>query len=187
VNAQDVPLNSTRPLDWDYGMHPAITNYENFPLLTRRHPGSYLPFKPDVQPFIFDLFLDKPALFYSHAYSDELFANGITAFNPVADQMNILSGGIEWQGLGTILKHLYLKKTNDDGSVDIRMYTNYLLLNNDTQHERIYHIIKQEILNIPILTLTVNGLEFPFRTENDLLSIDLRIPADSSIEVVIRY
>ena len=187
VNAQDLPLDATRPDTWDYGMYPAEMHWGNFPTLTRRHPGTYQPFQPDIQPFIFDLFIDKPALFYSHAYEDELFADGIAAFDPVADQMNRLAGGVEWRSLGYILTHLYREKTNDDGSVDVRMYTNHLLLKNDTQYERTYHISKQETLNVPINTLSINGQEFPFRKENDLLLVDVQVPADLSIQILIQY
>jgi len=67
-------------------------------------PGTYSPFRPDLKPFIFDLFLGKPALFHSHAYEgEELFASGIDAFDPAADQVNALPGGVGWRSPGYIL------------------------------------------------------------------------------------
>jgi hypothetical protein len=187
VNQQDLPLDATRPSTWDYGMYPAEMYYGNFPTLTRRQPGTYQPFQPDIQPFIFDLFVDKPALFYSHAYEDELFADGIDAFDPVADQMNRLAGGVEWQSLDYIVKHLYLEKRNDDGSMDVRMYANDLILKNEYDSEQVYHFSKEEILNVPIARLTVNDQEFPYYMEKDLLKLDVRIPASTFIEIEIRY
>ena len=187
VNQQDVPLDTARPTDWDYGMHPAILNYENFPVITRRYLGNYQSFQPDVQPIIFDLFVDKPALFFTHAYEKELFAGGIDAFNPVADQINSLSGGVEWQSLGTILRRLHLEKTNDDGSLDIRMYGNDLILTNESPSERAYHIVKEETLIVPIAALTVNGQEFPYRLEYDLLLMDVRLSFGATMEINIIY
>jgi hypothetical protein len=185
VNSKDVPLDAVRPSDWDYGMHQVIMDYGNFPALTRRHPGTYQPFQPRLQPSIFDLFIDKPALFYSHAA--ELFETGIDAFSPAADQVNDLYGEVEWRSLGYIIEHLYLEKTNDDGSVDVKMYGNNLIVTNGSSDERTYHISKAETLNVPLSRLTVNGHEFPYRVEEGLLTLDVRVPADSSIEILIRY
>jgi hypothetical protein len=135
------------------------------------------------------LFVDKPALFYSHANvdEDELFADSIEAFDPVADQMNNLVGRVEWQSLGYILKHLFLQKRNDDGSMDVRIYGNDLILKNESDSEQAYHFSKEETLNVSIAALTVNGQEFPYYMEKDLLRLDARIPANTSIEIQIRY
>ncbi len=187
VNAQDVPLNTARPAGWDYGMSPVIMDYGNFPVLTRRQPGAYQPFQPDIQPFIFDLFLDKPALLYSHPYEDGLFANGIASFNPVADRINNLSARVDWQSLGNILRHLYLEKTNDDGSLDVRMFTNHLILTNDSQDGRTYHISKQETMKVPITGVTLNGMDYPSRLEGDKFFMDVYIPSGDTVEILIDY
>jgi hypothetical protein len=185
VNAQEVPLDATRPLNWDYGMYPANMDYGNFATLTRRHPGEYGPFRPDLQPFIFDLFIGRAALFYSH--TGELFSTGVDSFDPVADDLNNLPVDVEWRSLGHILQHLYLQKDNDDGSVDVRMYTNVLILTNETDGEKTYHIFKAETLNVPIGQLTVNEHEFPYQVQSGWLTLDARLAAGVSAEIAIRY
>lgn len=185
VNGQDVPLDATRPPDWDYGMYQADLDYGSFPTLWRRHPGTYQPFRPNLRPFISDLFVDKPALLYSH--EGQLFETGTDAFNAAADQLNALPGELEWHSLGYIIKHLYLEKTNDDGSVDVKMYGNHLIVTNGSRDKRIYHVSKAETLNVPISRLTVNSHEFPYRVEKGFLTLDVRVPASSSIEIVIRF
>jgi hypothetical protein len=187
VNAQDVPLDTERPSDWDFGMVPAETEFENFPLLTRRHLGTDPADQPDPQLSTFDLFLDKPILVFTEANEGGLFAGEITAFNPMADQINSLTGGVAWQSLGNILKRLYLRKTNDDGSLEVRMYGNDLILTNESQIGRTYHIAKGETLNVPIATLTVNGQEHPYRVEDGQLQLDVRIPAGTIVEIQIFY
>jgi hypothetical protein len=187
VNIEDIPLDATRPSDWDYGMYQANMDYGNFPTLIRRHPGTYLPFTPQIQPFIFDLFIDKPALFSSHMYEGGLFDTGLDAFSPVADQINQLPGEIEWKSLGYIMKHLYLEKRNDDGSVDVKMYTNNLILSNGTDDDKNYHISKEEDLNVPIKSLSINGFDFPYRIAEGFLDIDVILPANSTIEILISY
>jgi len=185
VNSRDVPLGATRPPDWDYGMYQANMNYGNVPTLSRRFFETYDAFQPELQSLIFDLFVDRPALVFSH--EGQLFETGIDGFNPIADQVNSLSGEVEWCSLGHIIKHLYLEKTNDDGSVDVKMYGNHLIVTNESSGERTYHISKAETLNVPISLLTVNGHEFPYRVEEGLLTLDVSVPADSSIEILIHY
>lgn len=185
VNSRDVPLEASRPADWEYGMYQANMDFGNFPTVSRRHPGAYQPFRPRLLSFIFDLFIDKPALFYSEA--GKLFETGADAFNPVVDDVNMLPGKLEWRSLGYIIKHLCLEKENDDGSVDVKMYSNHLIVTNSSSHERTYHISKAETLNVPISVLTVNGHEFPYRIDDGLLSLDVRVPAGTSMEIVITY
>lgn len=187
VNAQDVPLDATRPPVWDHGMYQANMDYGNFPTLSRRFIETYQAFQSQLQYFIFDLFIDKPALFFAHAHEGELFDAGIDAFNPVAEQVNNVPGEVQWRSLGYIIKHLHLEKTNDDGSVDIKLYGNHLIVTNGSSDERTYHISKTETLNLPISRLTVNGHEFPYRVEKGLLSLDVSVPARSSLEILIRY
>jgi hypothetical protein len=187
VNAQKLPLGATLPSDWDFGMYQANMHFGNFPTLTRRHPGSYNPFTPWLEPFYLDLFIDKPALFYSHPRDDGLFGEGSGTFNVVAQQINSLPVEVEWRGLGYILKHLYLEKENDDESIDVKMYTNHLIVTNESGDARTYHIAKEENLNVPITSLIVNNHDFPYRVTGGFLTLDVRIPAGSSAEVVITY
>lgn len=185
VNEQDVPLGSARPTDWDYGMYPANLEYESFPLLTRRFVSTDLSIDSIVQQSVFDLFLNKPVLFFGSVNDERLLVNGMEGFTPIADRINLLIGGIEWQSLGTILKYLYLEKTNDDGSVDIRMFSKTLILMNKTNVEQTYHITKQETLNISISDVTVNSRSFTYELHDGQLALDLVIPARSSAEIQI--
>jgi len=89
--------------------------------------------------------------------------------------------------LGNILKRLHLEKTNDDGSVDVRMYGSKLVLSNKSGSERIYRIRKKEILNVPISKVTINGVQASYVVENDTLKVDEVIPPGDSIELAIIY
>lgn len=186
VSQQNVPLDVTSSSSWDYGMYPVLLDYENFPIVTRRHPGAYLPFTPDLQSFLFDIFLGKPALFYSHA-DNEIFAEGISGFDMVADKVNKIRPAVEWRSLGYILTHLYLEKNNDDGSISVVMYTRQLFLANETNHEQVYHVTKQETLNTLSISLAVNGHPYPYYVQEQLLNLDIRIPPQTTVEINIQY
>ena len=186
VNATDVPLDAKRSSRWDFRMLPANLDYGNFPTLLRREAGAYEPFRYDLQRFVYDLFFGKPALFFSH--TGHLFASGIDTFNPVADDINRFPGQVEWHSLGYIMKRLYLKRTNIDGSVDVKMFTNDLIVTPQQPGHNVYHITKEETLNVPISALTVNGQDFPYRIEKGALNLDVIGPEDGSpFEVKIHY
>lgn len=188
INGQDVPLETTRSTAWAYGMYQANMDYENFPSLLRHSAGSGHPYRADYHPFLFDLFIGKPALFYSHAYVGQLFDQGAGAFDDAADHINSLPVPVEWRSLGYIVKHLYLEKTNADASVDVKMYANDVIIGPVQHYGAIYHITKQETLNVPIRQLTVNGREFPYRVDQGILIIDAVAPQDGSpLEVKIQY
>ena len=185
VNAALVPLDESRPEYWDYGMYQASLDFGNFAMLSRRSLGDPDTFQNALQDLLLDLFLGKPALIYSSP--GRLFGGEMDAFSPFADDLNGLVEGIEWQSLGFILKHLYLEKVNDDGSVDVRMYANHLILDNPSTQNRYYHIFKEETLNIPIKSVTVNGYEFPYLVWDGKIQIDLEIPAGATVEIIIQY
>jgi hypothetical protein len=188
VNDIEVPLGMTRPPDWDYGMYQASMNFGNFPSVSRWCYRSYENFRPQLQYFAFDLFVDKPLLLCTHAGEGYDFGTGrMDAFNPIADQVNAIAGYVEWRSLEYIIKHLYLEKTNDDGSVDVKMYGNHLIVSNESTDAKTYHVAKEETLNVPIALLTVNGHEFPYHVEDGLLTLDILVPAVSSPEIIIQY
>lgn len=176
VNAQDIPLGATRPKDYVYGMKPANMGYANFALV-KRHSCGY-------QKYMFDLFLDKPLLLYTH---HKFFAEGIDTFNLIAKDINDLVGEVKWRSLGDIAKHLYLEKLNDNGSIEVKMYSNELVLSNNTDRPKLYHIRKQEALNTPIAKVIIDGEEVDYIAEEGVLKIDRIIPANNSIEVKIIY
>ena len=134
-----------------------------------------------------DLFLDKPALFYTYPYGDGLYPGDMEVFNPIADQLNGLPGGVEWRGLGYIISHLYLEKTNDDGSIDVSMYSNRVIIQNQHPDAKTFHVVKPETLNVPILRVTVNGQGFPYDVSDDKFSLDVSIPPGVLAEIKIEY
>lgn len=180
VNARDVPIGARRPEDFDYNMYPAILDYMGFPLLQRR----YVPPNGTAHPIIFDLFLDKPALFYAH---QDYFISGMGAFNKVADQVNNLATKPKWKSLDYIMERLYLQKLNDNGNMDIRMCTNNLILENHYDNTRRYHINREEMLDVPIINVAVDGKRFPHVVKDGYLKLNVDIPPNSSRRISITY
>jgi hypothetical protein len=188
VNGWDTPLDPSHPPSWDHGMYGASMDYVSFPALSRRCFTTMQEFKPQLQYYLFDLFVDKPTLFCTHPYSGDDFGRfGMSAFNTTADQINATWGGVEWRSLGDIVRHLYLEKVEDDGSIEVQFYSNFTIFSNESPEERSYHLTKVETGNVPIKSLTVNGYEFPYKVADGLLVLDVKAPARSSFELRIVY
>jgi len=184
VNGKDVPLDATRSGRYSFNMYPANMDYANFASVVRRlyfepPPSS----SPAFKSHIFDFFVGRPVLAYTH---ENYFRGNIGAFNPVADVINRV-GRVEWQSLDYIAKHLYLQKANDDGSNDVQMYGNHIIISNDTDDVQTYHFVKEELLNVPIAKLTVNGQKWNYDVRDGKLLFDLELSARSSAEVIITY
>ncbi|RMH01039.1 MAG: hypothetical protein D6706_02680 [Chloroflexi bacterium] len=178
------PLDAPGSDRWDYLMYPATFEYAGFPLVRRRpipDPALYDPLTP-----VYRLFLDRPVLLNSHV--GELFSGGIDSFSPIADQINGLYGDVTWLSLGNIVRRLYLEKQNDDGSVDVWMFSsNHLIVVNESDERRVYHVQKEEPLNVPIKDVVVNGRSFPYTLANGFLRLDVELPPHTTMEIVIRY
>jgi len=172
--------------NYDFNMYPASMNFRNFPVILRKHPcSSYEPINYRTDFWKYDLFLDKPLLMYSH--QQEIFKKGIDKFSPVADSINHLFPDIEWKSLDYILKKMYLEKLNHDGSADVMIYGNNVLISNETDTGRIYHIRKLENMNVPILNVTVDGSPNAYWLDDSLLCFDINISANTEKEIKINY
>jgi hypothetical protein len=172
----NIPLDATVPNSFDFNMYPAAMDFGNFASLSREWP--------EGEPYLFKAFIGQPILMYTH---QDYFSSGMQAFNPTADTVNRMWGGVEWRSLDYIGKHLFLERENDDGSIDVMMFGNDLVLTNASNQARVYHIQKSETLNIPIVNVTVNVVPFEYRVERETLRVDVKIPARVSAEVVITY
>jgi len=176
INTQDFPLGGRRTRAWDSYMYPAELDYNNFAVISAS--------EPEIAPYPFDLFIDRPVFLCGHV---GFFNEGIGAFNPVADAVNGLYGKVEWRSLDYIMKHLYLEKTNDDGSIDVMFFGNLLIITNESATQRVYQVKREETLNVPIISVTVDDMPVDYTRIDNVLQVDLVIPTGASRELRIRY
>jgi hypothetical protein len=62
-----------------------------------------------------------------------------------------------------------------------------VIVANDAAGWRVYHLTKEEALNLPISSVSVNGHEFPYRVEEGFLTLDVEMPGSSGADISIRY
>ncbi|MEO8284981.1 MAG: hypothetical protein ABI670_00905 [Chloroflexota bacterium] len=177
INSQDYPLGGTRSWTWNSYMYPAEMEYNNFAVIKR--------YGPDSEPFPLDLFTDKPVFMYEHP--PYFVSRGPGAFNNVADSINALQGDVEWRSLDYILKHLDMEKTDDDGSVEVSFYGNDLIVTNETDTDKTYHLTREETLNVPIAGVIIDGAPVAYSVTGGIIIVDTVVPAHGSRELVITY
>lgn len=187
------PIEAFKPNNTDFAMLPANMNWESFPSMKRLSVSGSKD-RPSENPFTreFDSFIDIPIILYSHPnffYDTLRYPGTHQAFNPIADDLNNISGGIEWKDIGYILKHLYWEKTTDDGNTEIWMFSNgQIEIANSSGVEKTYFVKKEETLNVRIVSLTVDGADMSYSVSGGFLMIDpFTIPSGSSKTVQILY
>lgn len=112
------------PADPFLGLRPADTAWSSLPLLQRRG-------LPD-HGFVFDLFVGRPAISFSHDLHDDL--------EPVrsrARQIATLHGDpVQWRSLEDIARHAYLQRRTPEGDWEVLMAANEICLHNPSWQTR---------------------------------------------------
>ncbi len=178
VNGVNIPLGSATPVAAEYPFRSELVEYENF-LSLKRYP----PNRPASEMAI-DLFLDNPALFYTH---QDFFSKGMDAFNQVAETVNRLQPLVEWRNLGEITERLYLQKLRDDGNYDVLFFCSRLFLENEESRDVAYFIRKEESFSPAIKNLTVNGAAYAYDRIDKNLILQVTLPPNMSASISIEY
>ena len=177
--------SSSRPVDMtdhryrlrDY-LDLCVMCYENFPLFLRRYPGNDVDTKIDV-------FLGKTLFFVQH---HDFFRNGYDRTASFMKKMNRDHERIVWAGLDEILANMYLSRTDYEGNRHCRIYTNDVSIKNGSGHGNRYVVTKEEILNVPIEHVLVNGEKVEYAIEgNGYLRLNLEVEAGNETRVRIVY
>jgi hypothetical protein len=129
-------------------------------------------------------FLDDPLFFYCH---EDLFANGMNAFNVVADQVNQLEPDTRWRSLGEIVRHLYLVKLRDDRGYDVLPFSSNFTLENTAGADSLFHVSKEETAHPAITSISVDGRSCPYQLHAGRLEFNVLVPAGQARSVVIDY
>jgi hypothetical protein len=116
-----------------------------------------------------------------------LFADGIDAFNRVAELVNNIDPYVEWCSLGMIAKHLYSQRIRDDNNYDILSFSKSIELKNPHKKDVTYFVRKEESFRIPIKRVAVDGIEYPYQKTGDYISIKVSIPPGTSRVIEVEY
>ncbi len=180
VNSLSVPMDRTRPASPLFMLRPVTLSFGDFPSVAR-----YGAAMPNPTTFIaINEFLDNPIFFYGH---QDLFANGIGAFDGVADDVNRIEPDARWGSLGDTAKHLYLVRLRDDANYDVLAFSSSLDLGNTSGRNSVFYIQKPESDSAAIDSVSVDGRPAPFELNGGSLRLSVAIPGGQSRSVLIRY
>ncbi len=180
VNSLSVPMDRTRPASLLFILRPVTLSFGEFPSVER-----YGAVMPNPTSFIaINEFLDNPLFFYGH---QDLFADGIGAFDRVADEVNHIEPATQWSSLGDMAKHLYMVRLRDDANYDVLAFSSTLDLENTSKRTSVFYIQKPESDSSAIASVSVKSRPVPFQFDGGVLRLSVSIPAGESRKVLIRY
>ena len=150
VNSLSVPMDRTRPASSLFALRPVTLSFGDFPSIAR-----YGAAMPNPTTFIaIKEFLDNPIFFYGH---QDLFANGIGAFDRIADDVNGIEPDTRWRSLGEMAEHLYLVRLRDDANYDVLTFSSNIDLENTSGRNSVFYIEKPESDTAAIDSVSMDG------------------------------
>ena len=180
INSSNVPRDGVRPQDLFFALRPTTILWANFPSISR-----YSAEVPNSTGLIaVGDFLDNPLIFYCH---QDLFADGIGAFDAVADQVNTVAPGTLWRGLGEITKHLYLVKLRNDSDYDVLAFSRSLSVDNTSTRDAIFYVHKEETGLREAFSVLIDGQSCRFRLAGGYLDFNISVPAGQTRNVAILF
>lgn len=179
ANLADVPSDVTFPTDPAFLLRPYTTAFANFLSLSRYPVQAQVPrLELAIQSF-----LGNPLLFYGH---EDLFVEGIGAFNAYADHVNEIQPNTQWTSLGEIARHSYLVRRREDGAFDVRMLANEMDLRNPADRDAVFYITREEDSSA-IHSLTSDGAPVAFERSKNMVALRLLIPAHQVRKLRLSY
>src|SRR5271157_4660470 len=168
VGAVNVPMGSPWPNDPLFALQPASLRFADFPAIRRYSLEVKDPrFKAEVA---VRAFLGIPLLFYCH---QSFFEKGIDSFNEVADLVNRIEPETIWQGLGFIIKHLYLARQRGANEYDVMSFSSKISLDCVAGRDAVYYVRKIENGRPGIRTITVDGSPIPYELSEGDVSFEV--------------
>lgn len=153
----------------------AITRFSNFPLFVRRYPKNHAE-------LALDLFLGKPALLVEH---HGYFRGGYKALQEVVDRLSALDQRLEWSNLGTICSRACAKRTDRNGHIHVRFYTDRFVLANRSAEPLDLTLHRRNPPQETVKSVTVDGNPVDCAVKGDYLEIPLKLTGATLVEVII--
>jgi hypothetical protein len=180
INSSNVPMDRPRPPTPLFDLRPVTLSFADFPSISRNAAAM-----PNPNGFLaINEFLDNPLFFYTH---HDFFANGIDAFDSMADDVNRLEPNIRWRSVGDIVKHLYLVRLRDDSNYDVLSFSRSVDLDNTSGRGLVFYVKKPESGSQAITSVSVDGQHYPFQLEGGNLNLTVPVPAGGVRSIEIHY
>jgi hypothetical protein len=159
---------------WDV----AVMAYSDFPIYTRRYPTQ------GIENFAFDLLLGKPCLIVIH---HDFCSDGYARLSRFIDQVNTLKAPTVWRSLGDVLRRSYRQKQVSADSIEIQMYGNELLIENQSDRAKSYFVRRREPHPNCIESLHSGSHQLPWDFADNHLKFRLKLGPRETTLVTLRF
>ncbi|HTV54647.1 MAG TPA: hypothetical protein VMI06_07010 [Terriglobia bacterium] len=180
VNSQNIPMGSGAPPGPLFALRPVTLSFADFPSIMRYSAAVPIP----TWLIAINEFLDNPLFFYCH---HDLFEHGMNAFDQVADRVNRLDPETRWQGLGDIVRHLYLVRLRDDSNYDVLAFSRAIDLENTAHTDSVFYVTKRQFGQPDVAAVFINGHDASYYVRDGYLHFSVTIPARATCTITIKY
>ena len=183
VHSWNTPLLAPVDYAYDWWMRPANVDYASFAFLSRTTPYDVdsTHTNSHFSTAVFNLFVGKPALFFSHGGQIMPPASG---FDNFADSLNGLVVAPVWSSLDSIASRVYLVKANEDGSDSAWIFsTSNVYVRNDSSQSTLFYILKLENDWPPVSSVVIGGHSVPFSVSNGYAHVTAILPPNSETKI----
>jgi hypothetical protein len=156
----------------------AITDYDSFPLFTRRYPSE------GIENFAFDALLGKPCLIVIH--HDYCHDRNRSLMNFI-DRLNSLKRPLKWRSLGEVIRRSYRQRQLADGAIEVEMFGAELSLENDLNRARRFIVSRRESDPGTIRRIVAGLEEVAWTHAAGCIRFELEIPAGQTRRIAIEF
>jgi glycosyltransferase involved in cell wall biosynthesis len=179
VNTKVLPANGEpHELTVEDVCSAAIDKYYSFPLFTRRYP------QHGLENFAFDLLLGKPCLIVEH---HNFFADGGQSAVEFIDKVNSLNCPLRWRGLTEVLRRSFQWRRTPEGTRQIRMFANEMLVTNGASQNSFCQVEKRDSDSAGVTEVLINGAPAPWQRNNGTLNFSCSVPIDGKLDLRVSY
>jgi hypothetical protein len=178
VNTELSPIGQPSKTEIGDAWGMAILRYSDFAIYTRRYPFHGL------HNFAFDALLGKPCLIVTH-HAD--FRNECRELMDFIDRLNALRFRWKWSTLGNVIRRGYQQRFLPDGTQQIRMFGNEILVENRSSADRRMVIEKMERDPEGVDCVAVDNQEIPFSVSHERLRFNLILAGQHSASVRVDF
>lgn len=156
----------------------ANMRYASFPIFSRRYMWH------GIENFAFDMLLGKPCLLVGH---HEIFKDQARELSVFLDHLNQLNATVRWCGVGELVRYAYRFRDLRDGTREVEMFANQLLLENAQDEVRTFVVRKREEDPQFVQTISVGAHPVVFREDEGYLVWHFTLRGGESAMVSVIY
>ena len=179
ANYSNVPLGECPSADPAIALRSVNVEWNGFPALRRNYPENWSEEAVGIE-----LFLGNPVLLMAH---QDLFFDGIDAFNPFARWVNTRQPAVRWKNLGEISRQLHLLRWRTDARCEVRLASRHARIENPRSHAVEYLFAKHEPNPEPIERIAIDGVATPWEFVNGAVRFAATLAPGATSLVEVHY